>query len=98
MVHDGRVSLVLGAAAVVFLNLYAAALVILRARVWGVPLYRPMLLNIGLSVAPVASALLLPVARGTARRGLRAGLRPRLGRAHGLRRRAADGEDITPRC
>ncbi len=62
MVHDGRVaSLVLGAAAVVFLNLYAAALVILRARVWGVPLYRPMLLNIGLSVAPVAAALVLPV-------------------------------------
>jgi len=33
VVHDGRVSLVLGAAAVVFLNPYAAALVILRARV-----------------------------------------------------------------
>lgn len=54
-------TLVLGAAAVAFLNLYAAALVVLRGRVWGLRVYRPMLLNIGLSVAPVAAALVLPV-------------------------------------
>lgn len=49
-------SLLLGAAAVLFLNVYAAALVVLRARTWRQPLYRPMLLNIGLSLAPLAVA------------------------------------------
>ena len=53
-------SVLLGAAAVVFLNLYAAALVVLRARVWHLPVYRPMLVNIGLSFAPVLAALVLP--------------------------------------
>lgn len=42
-----------GAVAVVLLNLYAAILVLLRSRVYGVALYRPMLVNIGLSFLPV---------------------------------------------
>ncbi len=50
----------MGAAAALFLNLYAAGLVVLRARAWGVPVYRPMLLNIGLSFVPVLLALLVP--------------------------------------
>lgn len=54
-------TLLVGAGAVVFLNLYAAVLVVLRGRVWGVRVYRPMLLNIGLSVAPVVAALVLPL-------------------------------------
>lgn len=41
---------------VVLLNAYAALLIVLRAKVYGVPLYRPMLVNIGLSLAPVALA------------------------------------------
>lgn len=39
---------------VVALNAYAAALVMLRARLYGTRLYRPMLWNIGLSMAPLA--------------------------------------------
>jgi uncharacterized membrane protein len=35
------------------INVYAALLVFLRARVYRTPLYRPMLLNIGLSIAPL---------------------------------------------
>ncbi|MFG6490901.1 DUF1361 domain-containing protein [Microbacterium sp. P03] len=42
---------------VVVLNLYAAALILLRSWVYKVSLYRPMLLNIGLSFAPVLLAL-----------------------------------------
>ncbi|WDG17819.1 DUF1361 domain-containing protein [Microbacterium sp. Clip185] len=41
---------------VILLNAYAALLILLRAKVYGVPLYRPMLVNIGLSLAPVALA------------------------------------------
>ncbi|GAB3149428.1 hypothetical protein GCM10027058_11740 [Microbacterium neimengense] len=41
---------------VVLLNAYAALLIVLRAKVYRVPLYRPMLVNIGLSLAPVALA------------------------------------------
>ncbi|MGO3147467.1 MAG: DUF1361 domain-containing protein, partial [Leucobacter sp.] len=60
--------LLAGAAA---LNLYAALLVVLRAVVYRVKLYRPMLLNIWLSIAPIlllgasllALMLLLPVNR-----------------------------------
>lgn len=47
----------LGAVCVVLLNLYAVTLVVLRGRVYGVGLYRPMLLNIGLSFAPVLLAI-----------------------------------------
>lgn len=50
--------LFLGAAV---LNFYAVALVVLRSLVYRTPLYRPMLLNIGLSVAP---ALILAAALG----------------------------------
>ncbi len=42
---------------VVLLNVYALVLVLLRAAVFRVPVYRPMLLNIGLSVAPAAVVL-----------------------------------------
>ncbi len=42
----------LAAAAVVVLDLYAIVLVVLRAKVYRVALYRPMLLNIGLSTLP----------------------------------------------
>lgn len=38
---------------VVLLNVYALALVLFRAPLFRVPVYRPMLLNIALSVAPV---------------------------------------------
>ena len=54
-------ALVLGAVAVVLLNLYAAILVVLRSRVYGVALYRPMLVNIGLSFLPVLLALVFGV-------------------------------------
>lgn len=43
------------------LNAYAAALIVLRGRLWGVRVYRPMLVNTGLSLAPVLVALLLPL-------------------------------------
>lgn len=43
---------VLSFAGVGLLNVYALLLVVLRAPLFGVRLYRPMLLNIGLSVAP----------------------------------------------
>ncbi len=52
-------ALLVAAAAVVLLNIYAVVLVVLRARVYGVRLYRPMLVNIGLSFLPVLIALLL---------------------------------------
>lgn len=45
-------------AAVVLLNIYAAVLIWLRAAVYRVPLYRPMLLNIVLSFVPVVVAVL----------------------------------------
>ncbi len=54
-------ALLLGVLAIVLLNVYAGVLVVLRARVYGVTLYRPMLLNIGLSFLP----LLLAVVFGT---------------------------------
>ena len=38
---------------VALLNVYALALVVLRAPLYGTRVYRPMLLNIGLSIAPV---------------------------------------------
>jgi len=74
-------ALVLGAVAVVLLNLYAAILVVLRSRVYGVPLYRPMLLNIGLSFLPVLLALvfgigligLVPAISSTAQAAIGAG-------------------------
>lgn len=43
--------------AVVLLNAYAATLIILRSLVYRVRLYRPMLLNIGLSFVPVLVSL-----------------------------------------
>lgn len=43
-------SLVLG---VIGMNVFAVVLVLARARAFHVPLYRPMLLNIGLSILPV---------------------------------------------
>lgn len=50
-------ALIVGGIAVVLLNLYAVVLVWLRARVYGVPLYRPMLENIVLSALPVLLAI-----------------------------------------
>ena len=47
----------LGVISVVLLNLYAVVLVVLRSRVYGVPLYRPMLLNVALSSLPVLLAI-----------------------------------------
>lgn len=54
-------SFVLLGVAVLGLNAYAAALVLLRARVYDVRLYRPMLVNIALSILPLAVAVVLPV-------------------------------------
>ncbi len=39
-------------ACVLLLNAYAVILILLRSRINQVPLYRPMLLNVGLSLAP----------------------------------------------
>ncbi|MBQ9918579.1 MAG: DUF1361 domain-containing protein [Microbacterium sp.] len=47
----------LAAAAVIVLDVYAVVLVVLRAKVYRVALYRPMLLNIGLSTLPVVTAI-----------------------------------------
>ncbi|KIC57332.1 DUF1361 domain-containing protein [Microbacterium hominis] len=52
-------ALLIGVIAVTLLNLYAGVLIVLRARVYGVKLYRPMLLNIGLSFLPVLLAVVL---------------------------------------
>lgn len=52
-------ALLIGVVAVTLLNLYAGVLIVLRARVYGVKLYRPMLLNIGLSFLPVLLAVVL---------------------------------------
>ncbi|GAA4185892.1 hypothetical protein GCM10022288_08670 [Gryllotalpicola kribbensis] len=43
--------------AVVLLNAYAAVLIVLRSRVYGAALYRPMLVNVALSFVPVVGAL-----------------------------------------
>jgi uncharacterized membrane protein len=43
--------------AVVLLNVYAVALIVLRARLYGARLYRPMLVNVALSFVPVVGAL-----------------------------------------
>lgn len=43
---------------VALLNLYAIVLIVLRARVYGVALYRPMIVNVGLSFLPVLGAIL----------------------------------------
>lgn len=53
--------LLLGVLAVVLLNLYAIVLIVLRARVYGVEVYRPMLVNIGLSFLPVLLAIVLGI-------------------------------------
>ncbi|GAA3021375.1 DUF1361 domain-containing protein [Microbacterium dextranolyticum] len=53
--------LLLGILAVVLLNVYAIVLILLRSRVYGVGLYRPMLLNIALSFLPVLLAIVLGV-------------------------------------
>lgn len=64
-------SVLLVAGGVVLLNLYALALVLLRAPVYRTELYRPMVVNIGLSVAPsvvlaiAGGGLLLAVALGS---------------------------------
>lgn len=47
--------------AVVLLNLYALILIVARSRVYGRRLYRPMLVNIGLSLAPVVVAVALVI-------------------------------------
>lgn len=47
----------LAAAAVIVLDVYAVVLVVLRAKVYRVAVYRPMLLNIGLSTLPVVTAI-----------------------------------------
>lgn len=51
-------AVVIAVACVVLLNLYAAVLIVLRAKVYGVRVYRPMLLNIGLSFTPVLLSIL----------------------------------------
>ncbi|MDE0572387.1 DUF1361 domain-containing protein [Demequina sp. B12] len=43
------------------LNLYALILIVVRPRAFGVTLYRPMVLNLGLSIVPVAVAVLTAV-------------------------------------
>lgn len=50
-------AVLLAAAAVIVLDLYAVVLVVLRARVYRVALYRPMLLNLILSTLPVVTAV-----------------------------------------
>ncbi|MXS73349.1 hypothetical protein CSIV_10710 [Microbacterium sp. CSI-V] len=47
----------LAAAAVIVLDVYAVVLVVLRAKIYRVAVYRPMLLNIGLSTLPVVTAI-----------------------------------------
>ncbi len=54
-------AILLTALALVGLNVYAVVLIVLRAVVWPVRLYRPMLVNIALSLAPVVVALALIV-------------------------------------
>lgn len=54
-------SLVVGLAAVFALNVYAVLLIVLRARVYRVRLYRPMLTNVGLSLLPTVLAFVLVV-------------------------------------
>ena len=54
-------ALLLGVLAVVLLNVYAIVLVVLRSRVYGVALYRPMLLNIALSFLPLLLAIVFGV-------------------------------------
>lgn len=49
-------ALITAFACVVLLNVYAGLLIVLRATVYGVRLYRPMLVNIGLSFLPVLLA------------------------------------------
>src|SRR5699024_122803 len=51
-------SVLLVAGGVALLNVYALLLVLLRAPVYRTRLYRPMMLNIGLSVAPALVLLL----------------------------------------
>ncbi|WP_438854331.1 DUF1361 domain-containing protein [Agromyces sp. M3QZ16-3] len=48
---------VAGTIALVALNAYAVVLIVLRARVYGVALYRPMIVNVGLSFLPVVGAV-----------------------------------------
>ena len=43
------------------LNVYAVALILARARLYRVAVYRPMLLNVGLSVLPVVVAAEIPL-------------------------------------
>jgi uncharacterized membrane protein len=50
---------------VVLLNVYALTLVLLRAPVFGTRLYRPMVLNVALSVAPAVVMLLVLLAELT---------------------------------
>ena len=50
-------SVVTAVVCVVLLNIAAATLILLRSRVYGVRLYRPMLLNVVLSFLPVLLAI-----------------------------------------
>ena len=54
-------ALLLGVLAIVLLNVYASVLIVLRARVYGVTIYRPMLLNIGLSFLPLLLAVVFGI-------------------------------------
>lgn len=49
--------IVLALVCLLLLNAYAALLIVLRARVYRVPLYRPMLVNVGLSFVPVVGVM-----------------------------------------
>ncbi|WP_282837634.1 DUF1361 domain-containing protein [Microbacterium flavum] len=50
-------SVIIAVVCVVLLNINAATLIVLRSRVYGVSLYRPMLLNVVLSFIPVLIAI-----------------------------------------
>lgn len=62
MTGGGAVVVIVPAVVLVVLNLYALVMVLGRARLFHVPLYRPMVLKIGLSVLPVLVAVAIPVA------------------------------------
>ncbi|GMA30748.1 DUF1361 domain-containing protein [Litorihabitans aurantiacus] len=50
-------AIAIGALCVLGVNLYAAAMIVLRAVRYRTPLYRPMLLNIVLSIVPIVLAV-----------------------------------------
>ncbi|WP_062076973.1 DUF1361 domain-containing protein [Demequina globuliformis] len=53
--------IVTAAIAALLLNLYALTLIFARGRLFGVKVYRPMVLNLGLSAVPIIAAIVLVV-------------------------------------